>query len=353
MPLDSRRHSSMLNTICHVYEKLTDHLDPFERVSQSVKDCDCYAVVTNCFDPAIQKFCENPPPTENIENLLRDLLMRIGGLFNSQYSFYDDLLNSFQNYRETVLETTTSLSHKIENFQATAEELSLQWYSSYYSSTYQGLKRRARLNITPAKMTEVSSDPKKSEGVSEIHLRFGMDDFDFKTYINLPFYFFHEYLSHIHAANLFNEYTNQQISSFEDGWLIYVARQKYKKYIRSRSKITEILPCPEEHYLSQYVFSITDIINTRKGYELAREFSEIVGEDRFHDISAQLAATDYDFLKDSFSDLHAEFLFFVKKWIQRLSEVTYNDKKEKTEFLVPLIDKRKPLEDILKFLEAG
>ncbi|OGW18096.1 MAG: hypothetical protein A3G93_02935 [Nitrospinae bacterium RIFCSPLOWO2_12_FULL_45_22] len=350
MPLDPERQA-ILDIYCHVFEKLLGHLNIFE--TPSIIDCDCYAIVRECFDPAVKEFGKNPPLTNDKGVLLQDLLKKIEGLFSFNYSSHNDLLDSFQRYKYLVLNTPILSPTWIDNSQEIGERLSCQFYSQVSSQKYQGLERSVTIVITPSNKTFISSVPQKSGGISEICLTFGVADFDFKTYVNLPFYFFHEYLSHIHSASLFNECNLTQTSLFEDGWLIYIAHHKYENYIRSNPEFAEELS-HKEHYLKSYIYSITDREkgnnHAQKGYELAERFAQIVGEELCHKISLLLAMHDYDSLP-GYSFLHTKFLFIVNNWLPRYFKMGEDEKKDEVELMTLAIDDQEPLKSVLELME--
>ena len=69
-----------------------------------------FGINPKCFELAIQKFGESPPPQEQIkEALLTDLLKKIEGAFLLEYSGNDQLSDVLKAYKTDIL---TNLPHK-------------------------------------------------------------------------------------------------------------------------------------------------------------------------------------------------------------------------------------------------
>lgn len=350
MPLDTKRRA-MLNVCCHIFEKLAGYLNVFEEASESSENCSCYKIVKECFDSAVCEFGKTPPDSDKTNILLNDLLDKIEGSFKLKYSSNQNILNAFQHFKNVALESSVSSLCMIEKFLEEGKKISCSCYSKFCPPEYQGAERNANLIIMPSKNTGFSSIPKKISGTSEIHFNYATAGFDFIVYINLPFYFLHEYLSHIHSANLFNENDSQQISSFEDGWLIYTAHHKYKKYIRSIPEFADNL-YHKDHYLTKYISIVTnddDKLETKRGYHLANEFIDIAGTDIFCKISFLLSATDHNSLH-GYSPLHTKFIILIRKWLNRYLKMTEKDKKDQVAFLELAIEDKQPIKSLLDII---
>ncbi len=253
MPLDSKRQA-ILDVYCHVYEKLFDTLKTLNEVAAEISpNVDFYTIVTDCFDPAVKEFGENPPSTEDKSKLLIDLTNKITALFSFKFSSNPALLAFSEKFKTAILGSVDP-NNKIKDFNAEAEKISQTCYTQFCSTHYSGLNRVTELIKKPGNMTHVFCIPKKTVGISEINFEIGTVDFYFSIYVNLPFYFFHEYLSHIHSASLFCEF-NCEPSIFEDGWLIYVEQQEYMRYLHSHSLSVDALYC-KEYYLNKYIYSL-------------------------------------------------------------------------------------------------
>lgn len=195
MPLDDKRQA-ILDVYCYLFECLIPQLDIFDEIPDISSNCDCYAIARDCFDLGISQYGNNPPDSDDRNVLFEDLLDRILGLFVAKYSNKSDLTKTFQSFKDSVLQAPNFRSDKIDESHEVGKKLSGECYSTFCNSEYLGLKRMSKLLLTPGNKTEVSCIPKKNDGTSEVHLKFCVSDFNLMDYSNLPFYFFHEYLSH-------------------------------------------------------------------------------------------------------------------------------------------------------------
>lgn len=352
MPLDFRRES-ILQIYCHIYERLIRQLNIFDEIlSQTTSEHDCYSITKECFDPAIQEFGKNPPQIDNKDQLIEDLINKIGGLFVYKFSSNSELLKSFNDYKDNIYNDMVFSLSKIDEFHELGKRISLECYSSFCNADYSGLTRATRINIEPNNNTEISCIPKKFEGTTDIYFKFGTDDFYLKKYISLPFAFLHEYISHIHSANLFNESSLEHNCSFVDGWLIYVAYRKYKKHLQVDIANLDVLS-HREHYLKSYIYDITsDSVENkyvRKGYELAEKFGEIVGEDLLDKVTFMLSITDYDSIP-AYTPLHTKSMFIINTWINHHLKKGKNEKKEEIELFDLALEDKDPLKNILDIM---
>jgi len=314
MALDKRRQV-ILDTYCHIYQKLVDYLEKFEQASGEYS---CYAIVEKCFELGIQKFGENPLQKETKEALLMDLLKKIEGAFLLEYSSNDQLLNIFKAYKTDILNTSISAAN-IEEFQKIGERLSRKFYQTYVPE-YGGIERQVELEIKPDSCFKLCTLPNKKGGISKIVFYFCVTDFTFTHYLNLPFYFLHEYLSHIHSACFLAENSPTKKSVFEDGWLVYTACCLYKEYISSQVY--------KRHCLNKYFYTLKDNNVFRVGYEWAESFQDLVGKELFMKISSLIATINYDALykSDNIYCVQTEFWMRIKDWLRYIAN--HPDKKE-------------------------
>jgi hypothetical protein len=352
MPLDLRRES-ILQIYCYMYEKLIKQLNNFDEIlSQATPEHDCYSITKECFDPAIQEFGSNPPQIDDKNQLIEDLINKIGGLFVYKFSSNGDLLKSFNDFKDDVYNDMVFSLSKMDEFHELGKKISLECYSSFCSADYGGLKRATRINIEPNNTSEISCIPKKIEGTTDIYVKFGTDDFYLKKFVNLPFAFSHEYISHIHSANLFNETSLEHNCSFADGWLIYVAYRKYKKHLQADIANMDVLS-HREHYLKSYIYDITsesaENRYVRKGYDLAEKFGEIVGEDSLDKVSFLLSTTDYDSIP-AHTPLHTKSMFIINTWINHHLKKGENEKKEEIELFNLALEDEEPLKNLLDIM---
>ena len=335
MALDNRRQT-ILDIYCHIYQKLVDYLEKFEQASDEYS---CYAIVEKCFELAIQKFGESPPPQEQIkEALLTDLLKKIEGAFLLEYSSNDQLSDVLKAYKTDILNTPISPAN-IEESQKIGEKLSQKFYQTYVPE-YGGIKRQVELEIKPSSYFRLCSLPNKKGGMSKIILYFCVTDFTFTHYLNLPFYFLHEYLSHIHSACFLAENSPAKESAFEDGWLVYTACCLYKEYISSQVY--------KRHCLNKYFSSFKDK-NVFRGYEWAENLKDLVGKELFMKISSLITMINYDALYESENIycVQTEFLKRINRWLQYIAK--HPDKKEEA---IEWLNIAENVKDIFEALEV-
>jgi hypothetical protein len=353
MSLDAKRQA-MLDSCCYVYKKLFSELGQFEDLCEGiVSGIDSYSIVRDCFDPAIEKFGSTPPSSADTTVLVEDLLNKIGLLLSFNFSNNHDLLTFFQTFKKDIINSAGSLPNEIESFHEEAKKLSCTCYARHCNPKYRGHIRSSNLIITPSNNTTVSCMPQKTIGTSEVHFKFGTSDFNFMTYVNLPFYLYHEYLSHIHTASLFTESNYAQTSSFEDGWLIYVGHQEYVRYLMSGTDPVGIRH-HKEHYITKYIYSITSGEKhnpyTLTGYDLAKEFDRIIGNELFYKISFLLSSVSYDEIPE-YNPLQFIFLRTVKKWLKNLQIRRSEDVQEKIDLLTLAVDDEEPVKSLLDVMQ--
>ena len=337
----------MLDIYCHVFKNLIDYLDHFDEASD---EYNCYSIVENCFDLAIKEFGNNPIQREEKEFMLKDLLVKVYGIFLLKHSSHRDVLGIFEEYKRQVL-STSIIPTNLEDQHKVGKELSCKCYEGFCLKNYFGSKREAKLIIKPSNQFRISSSPNKIGGMSRIYFYFDPSNFTFGTYINLPFYFFHEYLSHIHSGKFFAEDNPERTCSFEDGWLVYTAYLWYNDYLNFQSKLKDVRY--KKHYLNKYTYQIVYAQNNKyiqKGYELARDFNDIIGNELFYKISLLLATSDYDALPNQ-PYVHTKFLISVNRWMQHLSKLEVEQKEEAIEWLEIAIDDTEPLKTLFEALE--
>jgi len=346
MPLSSKRQA-MLDIYCHVFKNLIDYLDHFDEASD---EYNCYSIVEDCFDLAIKEFGNNPVQSEEKGFMLKDLLDKIYGIFLLKYSSHKDVLAIFEKYKSRVL-STSIVSTNLEDHKSTGQGLSCNCYESFCSKHYFGTKRKAKLVIEPSNQFKISSFPNKTGGMSKICFYFASSNFTFQHYLNLPFYFFHEYLSHIHSGKFSAEDNPERTCSFQDGWLIYTGYLWYKDFLNFQSQSENIRY--RKYYLNKYTYQIVYAQNNKyiqKGYELARDFNDIIGNRLFYKISLLLASSDHDALPNQ-PYVHTKFLISVNRWMQRFSELELKEKEEAVEWLEIAIDDTEPLKTLFEALE--
>jgi len=185
------------------------------------------------------------------------------------------------------------------------------------------LQRPVQLEVESDHRLGLCCRPEKQSGVSPLTFLFAPADFRFSDFLNLPFYFLHEYLSHLHTAPMYaDQFRKPHVfrGSFEDGWLIYTAFDLYWERLNEPTflgheslrfealdhKYITVTRQEPENYLMQ------------RGYDLAKWFHVHVLDgdtETFRSLSAQLALCPFDHL--GAIDLHTEFVRGITRYRRR------------------------------------
>ena len=124
MSLDDRRQA-MLDAFCHVYGILLDHFDDFDGADYPDSAWDGYRVVSECINPAAQRF--GTSPVESIEPvvLCKDLLDRIEGSFSLQFPKTSPAFSVLTTFKDAVLGAAIPSPADIDSFRDIGENLSI------------------------------------------------------------------------------------------------------------------------------------------------------------------------------------------------------------------------------------
>ncbi len=344
----------MLDAFCHAYEHLLEHLAAFDEAVSIHPDWDGYRLVKQCVNPAAAKFGRMLIDTEDVSVLCADLLHRLKGLLDAELPPHSPLLPVFETYREAVLDSAPLASTDLVQYQQLGEELSQECYRQVCTPDSPNLSRPTELVIKLRNRQNFASHPRKKDGISTIIFEFATGEFDFNSFINLPFFFLHEYFSHIHSAEMYAEKQSGAFADFEDGWLLYAAYQFYRQVLTTSPDLLEIShPDSRKIYAAKYIYQATALDKNRAirlGYHLAENFEELAGPERFWQLTLQLALTPYDHLPGCL-DLQLEFLMRLKTWLRRLAIRPGTEKSEAIELLdLALEDETEPIQSLLEVL---
>lgn len=227
-----------------------------------------------------------------------------------------------------------------ELFRGIGETLSVDCYRAVCSPDSANLQRLASLDVVPSNYYDIATETNKQGGLCKITLRFSTSEFTFDRFVNFPFHFFHEYLSHIHSEELFAEKGPADTSPpFEDGWLLYAAHRFYCRRLYSATASLSH-PCSRDYYAAKYISETTGDKKKKwvqVGYQQAKSFEEIVGADLFWKVTLLLATTPFNHLAECF-DLHQEFVIRAKSWIRRVSHLPAEEQSERIRSLLIAVD---------------
>jgi hypothetical protein len=316
MSLDPLRQT-IFDVLCHCFGGLLAHCESFEQ-AVATQSWSLVRLAQQCFDPAANDFGstfkEDPPKA------LGDLLDLLAHEVGRQRPKSRDLVAAYDTYRETVRESLL-VPFDLSEPQTMGEELSQTFYSRF-SEPGDHLQRPVQLEVELDHRLGVCCRPEKQGKISPLTFLFAPADFCFSDFLNLPFYFLHEYLSHLHTAPMYaDQFRKPHMfgGSFEDGWLIYTAFDLYWERLNEPTFLGHEAIRSEalDHYIT-VTKQGPDNYLMQKGYDLAKWFHlHVLDRDTeaFRSLSAQLALCSFDHL--GADDLHTEFVREIAHCRQR------------------------------------
>jgi len=343
----------MLDAFCHVYGILLDHFCDFDDAVYSLSEWDGYRVVRDCINPAAQRFGKRPVESTEPIVLCEDLLGRIEGGFSLEFPSASPVFSVLAAFRDAVLGVATPSPVDIDLFRDIGENLSIDCYRLVCPPDSPNLCRPTNLVIVPSNRQRFCCQPNKRGGTSTITFEFSTSEFTFESFVNLPFYFLHEYLSHVHTAELFAEEGCSEASPpFEDGWLLYAAKHFYCQRLWHNSPSSLSHPDHRDHYATRYIYQVTEGSRkkwARLGCQQAGNFEEIVGPDLFWKVTLLLAMFPFHHLPEC-ADLHQEFMIRIKPWIRRMSILPVEKRSEGIELITLAVEGADPIRSLIDIL---
>jgi hypothetical protein len=311
MSLDPLRQT-IFDVLCHCFGGLLAHCELFEQ-AVATQSWSLVRLAQECFDPAANDF--GSTFKEDPSGALTDLLDLMAHEVGRQRPKNRDLIAAYDTYCETVRESLL-VPFDLSEPQAVGEELSRAFYTCF-GEPGDHLQRPVQLEVELDHQLGLCCRPEKRGGVSLLTFLFVPADFCFSDFLNLPFYFLHEYLSHLHTASMYADQVRKPHvfqGSFEDGWLIYTAFDLYWRRLNEPTFLGREAIRSEalEHYIA-----VTKQENhlMRRGYDLAKWFHlHVLDRDTeaFCSLSAQLALCSFDDF--GAADLHTEFVRQVDRY---------------------------------------
>jgi hypothetical protein len=359
MPLDDR-HQAFFDVFCHVYSIWLDYFDELDDAVFSHPDWNGYALVGKCLDPAAQKFGTLPADSIDPAVLCNDFLNRIVGSFTSEFPDTSPVLPVLESFREAVTSTELRSPADIDWFHDIGERLSAERYLTVCPPDSPCLCRQTEYTINPSNRHEIRCRPAEDEGISVIIIGFCTSDFTLERFLNLPFFFLHEYLSHIHSAELFAEGLRLSAASvcsetpppFEDGWLLYAAHRFYAQQLLHDLTSSLSHTHHREYYVGKYIYRLTGDTTSKMvefGYRQAQSFEDIVGSDLFWNVTLQLATRPFDHISGC-PDLHGEFMMHIKPWIRWMHSLAEEERNEHVELISLAMEDAEPIGCLLDIL---
>lgn len=353
MPLDETRQD-LLDVFCHCYEKLLDHLDALDNATQAHHEWTAYTVVKECVNPTTKAFGSSPPKSLDLSVLCDDLLTRIDGFIVGKLGRSSPVVEIFTECQAAVRASPVAPQVDLTHWQRLGEELSRECYQAISPVDSPNLTRAVKpVLIKPSKnKVYVKCFPLQDDWESKITYYLAPEQFTLQSYINLPFYFFHEYLSHLHTARLFAE-SDPYPKPFEEGWLLYLAHDLYCYRLLWDPHPALTHPSHRAHYAGQYVRTQLDDVSKEpwvpEGWRLADHFERIVGKDLLRRTSLLVASSPCDHFP-GLPNLHWKFVERVKQWLDRIVTRSPREKEILLERLAALLQEPDPLEKLFDFL---
>jgi hypothetical protein len=338
MPLDDKGQA-LLDAFCHCYEKLLDHLDALHDATQAEHDWSEYGVVKECVNRATEAFGSSQP--------------RSLGL-STWFSSSSPVAEVFAECHTAVQVSPVAPQVDLTRWQRLGEELSRECYQAISPMDSPNLTRAVKpVLIEPSKKkVYVKCVPLQDDWESKITFYFAPDQFTLQSYANLPFYFFHEYLSHLHTARLFAE-SDPCPKPFEEGWLLYLAHDLYCHRLLKDPHPALTHPFYRVHYAHQYVQAERDDASKEpwvpEGCRLADAFGRIVGKDLLRRTSLLVASSPCDHFP-GLPNLHWDFVRRAQQWMAWIVTRSPGEKEVLLERLAALFQGPDPLERLFDFL---
>ena len=353
MPLDEKRQA-LLDSLCHCYGVLLDHLDAFDDAArQHSEEWTAHRVVKECFNKATRILVSESTAVA-VPALCDTFLSAAEDLVKANLGRASEAAGAYAEYRRAVEATPATCQVDMTHWQLLGEELSAACYQIALPTTSSNLSRAVgAIRVEPSDRQGMRCMPRKHGGESEITFYFHPPDFVFQSYVNMPFYCFHEYLSHLHTAPLLAEATLCD-QPFEDGWLLYAAHRFYERSLREDPHGSLGHPLHRLHYAERYVQDLNhDAIKKPwvvYGFEQARNSEWLVGSDLFWRTSLLVASSPHDHFPDIRRGVQWEYMHRVKHWLDKVVTKAPEQQGGLLAELDSLLRGPDPLEDLFEFL---
>jgi len=352
MALDKVRQA-LLDVFCHCHGLLLRHLDYLDGAVGAHHGWDGYRLVRECVDKAAYHLGSTLPETTDQRALCKDFLRRIRGGMDACLPGGSPAFDAFDVCAEAVRAAPIDSPANLADWQHVGEELSRACYCRHLPANAPAFISVERVKLIPSARLELYAVPRKAYGRGEITLCFASDCFTFAEYVNLPFYFFHEYLSHLHSAPMFTEHHERVDALFTEGWLMYYARLAYQRALFHEPHPTLDYSLHRDHYVQQYFQEILDPVKklmVYAGYEQARRVANLLGEARFERVTLLVASTPYDVFTPLAPDLHGEFVRCVQDWLRRVVTLSPQEWESRVATLDALLDRHDPVHRLMEWL---
>ena len=353
MALDEARQA-LLDVFCHCYGLLLDHLDYLDGAVSAHHGWDGYRLVRECVDTAANRLGSTLPETTDRWALCEDFLRRIRGAMEHNLPADSPAFAAFSDYAAAVEAISDVPCSDLTEWQCVGEELSRVCYCRHLPADAPALSISVEgVELTPTAKMAFCAEPQKEQGRGEITFGFAPDCFIFAGYVNLPFYFFHEYLSHLHSAPMFSEHCGAPDHPFTEGWLLYYARLAYWRALFHEPHPALCHPLHRDHYAERYFQATLDPVKKpliHMGFQQARRFANLVGEAHFEQVTLLVTSTPYNVFTPLAPDLHGEFVRRMQDWLRRVATLSPQEREGRIAGLDALLDRHDPVRGLMEWL---
>jgi len=364
---------ALLDVFCHCYGLLLEHLDFLNGAVGAHDGWSGYRLVQECVDTAANRLGGTPLETIDRQEVCREFLRLIRGGMGYKLMEYkleadSPVFVAFSNYAADVGATPSVSCTDLTEWQCVGEDISRACYCRLLPADEPALCLSVEpVDLVGCNKPRLQAEADKTQGQGRIIFGFAPCQFTFADYVNLPFFFLHEYLSHLHTAPTFAECQGVQKHHFTDGWLLYYERLAYWRALFDELHPALCSPSHRDHYVQRYLYNNVTYIppdefrnesekrlhwmicNT---YELAERFDKLVGEERFERVTLLFASTPYDVLSPQPFDLHGEFVQRIQSWLRLVAALAPEEREDFLTTLDTLLDGPDPVCRIMEWLKC-
>jgi hypothetical protein len=345
---------ALLDVFCHCYGVLLEYLDFLDRAVGARDDWSGYRLVQECVDTAASRLGSIPLETIDRQEVCREFLRRVRGAMEYNLRGDSPAFAAFSDYASAVKATSDASCVDLTEWQKIGEDLSRACYRCLLPADAPALCLSVEpVDLVGCNKPKLKAESDKTQGQGKITFGFAPDQFTFANYVNLPFFFLHEYLSHLHTAPTFAEYYSVQHHPFTEGWLMYYACLAYQRALLHEPHLALSHPLHREHYIAIYLQSVLGEEAhplVCRGYELARQFAGLVGEVRFERATLLVASTPYNLFPPPPPDLHGEFVRRVGEWLRQMFTRSLSEREDRVAALDMVLDKPDPVRKLMEWL---
>jgi hypothetical protein len=353
MALDDVRQA-LLDVFCHCYGLLLEHLDSLDRAVSEHQGWSGYRLIRECVDTSASRLGSTPLEATDRQVMCKDLLRRIQGAMQHNFQVDSSSFAVFSDCMAAAEATSDIPCVDLTEWQCVGEKLSRSCYCCHLPANAPTLCISVEsVDLVPSAGCKLYAVSQKAQSRGEVTFGFAADRFTFADYVNLPFFFLHEYFSHLHSAPMFAEHCGLQNHPFTEGWLLYCARLIYQRALFHKFHSTLCHPVHRDHYMVRYLQDALDE-ETRpmicKGYALARQFAGLVGEAYFEQVTLLVAGTPYDIFTPLAPDLHGEFVLRVQDWLRQTATLSPHEREDRVAVLDKVLDGTDPVRGLMEWL---